>query len=961
MSEIDNRGMYRFVAVLVPLAFLVTMTAFTGGDVIAEDGGDPIPPPEGDWNITGETVIDGIVLYVTGNINVGRDATLIITDSTIQVNSSRPDQFTMSVAKGASLIITGSTLRLDAFMSEPGSTLEMSGETVITTKGRLLARSSTILFDGVTINNIAPNVDSDEDGLDAICILDGNEASTCRNVTIRNTASSAGPTSPGMDGSRGGRSILISNVSTWTDSLIVCTAGRSRSGGLGLINGSGGSGAPGSDAQIILRANIMETVEILTYASDGGMGARGAGNPAGNGGDGGDGNSGGNATVHIESDAGLQFIDCDFLVVSGNGGSGGNGGEAIDGDGGNGGEGSHGGDALVEIGAVDDIHLEWTTIAVEAGEGGYGGDYGRLEGGTGTFGLTAPGGDGGTGSVYITSPGDLVAYDLTIEARGGSGLDGGGGYEQGETGGDGGDGVISVHAEVTLEAELVDLLAVGGNGGPGGPAFSDIRGKGGDGGDAYIEFTGKIKMDVEEFSIYVIAGEGGLGNKPIYDGAPGIPTLDVDTQLLHLSNGTLNMPLDDLSGDARAYLLNVLFDMEFGIQVLPIGDAIAWVTHKVTVLVVDDPDPVKAQPLVGWEVSVFRIDTGELVATCVTDENGLCYFDLASFEYTSLQVNYVGSYHFIASSPDGKTTKKVRGEVIAPTQIRVVVNRPWVRLIIEIETPEDGVEYHLFPSQGDHLDTNGFITCESYVTFVLVQLYPKGEDANAWPRYKLGLSPVPYEDLTDPDARWGKYFPPNEFSNKWLFFFGFLMADEDVEYYNGNWVYLVSASTPTDTRYTSVEFELLLDENLERPWVQVHTAVHGETFNGSIVAILGAAGDDFQLLLVQVRIDSGQWEAVSTAEDWSYNLDTGALDEGYHTIDFRSFDGLHYSNINASSFEVRLVGDPPVNDDGNGDWEWTTQLYLMAGGVILMVIAIALIVSIIIVRRRSPPDSSGEV
>ncbi len=183
------------------------------------------------------------------------------------------------------------------------------------------------------------------------------------------------------------------------------------------------------------------------------------------------------------------------------------------------------------------------------------------------------------------------------------------------------------------------------------------------------------------------------------------------------------------------------------------------------------------------------------------------------------------------------------------------------------------------------------------------------------------------------------------------------MADDDVEYINGSWEYHVIVSIGPDTRTEWVGFELLLDANLERPWVLLHTSVHGKIFNGSTVVIEGSAYDDYQLLLVEVRIDSGEWETVGTAEEWTYSLDTGVLGEGFHTIDFRAFDGLHYSHINANSFEVRFEDDPPENGGGNGGIEWNTQMYLLAGGAILMVIVIGLVVALAIVKARKGPDS----
>ena len=186
--------------------------------------------------------------------------------------------------------------------------------------------------------------------------------------------------------------------------------------------------------------------------------------------------------------------------------------------------------------------MQNVTLTSRSGEGGYGGDYGRPEGGTGSFGAPAEGGDGGSCRVEVLGNGMLTATDMTISSMGGNGLHGGGGYEQGEMGGDGGDAAILVHMNMTINATGVYLDAVGGNGGNGGPAFSDINGDGGDGGDALILFTGLEEMDVQDFSIFVTKGEGGKGRASLYDGYTGIPTLDIETQLLRLTDGVLNMP-----------------------------------------------------------------------------------------------------------------------------------------------------------------------------------------------------------------------------------------------------------------------------------------------------------------------------------------------------------------------------------------------------------------------------------
>jgi hypothetical protein len=257
--------------------------------------------------------------------------------------------------------------------------------------------------------------------------------------------------------------------------------------------------------------------------------------------------------------------------------------------------------------------------------------------------------------------------------------------------------------------------------------------------------------------------------------------------------------------------------------------------------------------------------------------------------------------------------------------------------------------------------SQGYIIGGEYVTHVSVQLLPEDGDSEEWPTHKLGLSPVPYEELEDKEARWGKYFPPDKDSNRWPFFMRFPMDDEQVEYFDGTWEVRVNVSTLPNSFEDgpeSVSFELDLHINLEKPWVRVTTAVHGRTFNGSTVVVEGAAGDDYQLVFVQTRLDGGDWLMVSTDEEWSYALDTGALGDGTHTIDFRAFDGVIYSDINTSTFQVWTGGGSPGNgDDGSG---WDTQTLVIAAGAVLLVVALALVLAITMVRRRSPPDSSGE-
>ena len=143
-----------------------------------------------------------------------------------------------------------------------------------------------------------------------------------------------------------------------------------------------------------------------------------------------------------------------------------------------------------------------------------------------------------------------------------------------------------------------------------------------------------------------------------------------------------------------------------------------------------------------------------------------------------------------------------------------------------------------------------------------------------------------------------------------------------------------------------------------RPWGSTSWSMRTlRSLNGSTVAVEGSAGDDYSISYIEVRIDSGLWDAFSFEEEWSYALDTRSLGEGQHTIDFRAHDGLYYSDIDGSTFEVRFEEDPPDDTDGEGGIDWDTQTYLIAGGIALMAIAMALLIGIAIARHRAPPDS----
>ncbi len=932
------------------------MTVWDGGSASAEG----LEPPEtGDWVIRGNTALDSADIYAPGNIIIEANATLHIVNTTLTMNRSTDGRYTLLVGDGAQLFVYGgSVLNLDRFEAEPHSSIELE-DCEVRTRGEMLLWSKNIFADTVVLKNIALNAGSDNDGGAALMVLDGSIEGNLLNVDIQNYGGHAGSTSPGKNGSRGGNSVLISNVSQWSECTIDCRAGDSSSGSFGIPGMPGGSGGPGANALVRLNCTKFVNTMIEAKASDGGHGARGSNNPNGDAGDGGDGAIGGNTFIAMEIRTTMEIKSINVLASGGNGGSAGPGGSSTNGTAGDGGIGADGGSATIEISSKDDLAIQRTGLKALGGYGGYGGDYGRHESGTGQTGSPGTAGNGGPAIIKVIG---LQSIDLSryrADSIAGRGLDGGGGYDQGERGGVGGNAEVRVRANNALTGEWVYLNATGGQGGPGGPAFSEIEGNGGDGGDALVEFTGLLDMAIEHFSIHVNFGIGGAGRSLIYNGADGIPTLDLDARILWMAEGVFNMPLDDLHDDAVGELFNVTFDTELVLAVRPIGNAVVTTWFPVIVEVVDDPDPLKAKPLEGHEVTVISIETGALVSQGFTNDFGKAFFDLQSARYTSVKVDYLGSYYFIVATPDGKTTKKVRREIQEPSTIRISISICPPMIDIAIENPVEGTEYKLFSDEDDHLEANGYFVSDDSVPSVHVQLVPEDGYPYQWPRYKLGMSPIPLSDVQDPECKWGKCFPPEEHSNRWRFFIRFPMFGDEVEYHNGSWRFVIELWTEAGTSHSSfVTFDLLLDVNMGKPWVLLHTSVNGEIFDGNMVTIEGTAYDDYQLLLIEASVDGDEWEAVGTTEEWIYYLNTGALGEGFHTIDFRAFDGRQYSDVNSNSFEVQL--DDSSEGDGTyseGRPWWDTQTYMIAAGMALLVIGIILGFVLVVVKVRSDPHS----
>ena len=116
------------------------------------------------------------------------------------------------------------------------------------------------------------------------------------------------------------------------------------------------------------------------------------------------------------------------------------------------------------------------------------------------------------------------------------------------------------------------------------------------------------------------------------------------------------------------------------------------------------------------------------------------------------------------------------------------------------------------------------------------------------------------------------------------------------------------------------------------PGVRIGDPSTGATLSGT-VPVQGAAwvtNGSRLLTLVEVQIDSGGWKTASGTTIWSFRLDTVPLEDGWHTLRARSFDGVEYSEPEGFEFESR-------NADSSGD---------SAAVVICLVVVVVLTVAV---------------
>jgi hypothetical protein len=92
------------------------------------------------------------------------------------------------------------------------------------------------------------------------------------------------------------------------------------------------------------------------------------------------------------------------------------------------------------------------------------------------------------------------------------------------------------------------------------------------------------------------------------------------------------------------------------------------------------------------------------------------------------------------------------------------------------------------------------------------------------------------------------------------------------------------------------------------PMVTIAEPADGGRYGGTITAT-GSSSDDSAVVLVEVRIDGGEWMVADDIAPWSYSIDTTLLSQGTHTLEARSSDDVSTSPVVSVEF---IVDQPPA-------------------------------------------------
>jgi len=103
-----------------------------------------------------------------------------------------------------------------------------------------------------------------------------------------------------------------------------------------------------------------------------------------------------------------------------------------------------------------------------------------------------------------------------------------------------------------------------------------------------------------------------------------------------------------------------------------------------------------------------------------------------------------------------------------------------------------------------------------------------------------------------------------------------------------------------------LEFDFTINQV---PLVEILGHVEGKLYKGA-VEFAGKAYDDLAVVMVEVKVDGGDWLEIGAQVEWKYEVPSDDLEEGKHTFSVRVWDGEKYSEVYETTFKYKDTSTP---------------------------------------------------
>ena len=104
--------------------------------------------------------------------------------------------------------------------------------------------------------------------------------------------------------------------------------------------------------------------------------------------------------------------------------------------------------------------------------------------------------------------------------------------------------------------------------------------------------------------------------------------------------------------------------------------------------------------------------------------------------------------------------------------------------------------------------------------------------------------------------------------------------------------------------------ELEFDFSINQiPLLEIIGHVEGKLYKGA-VEFAGNAMDDIAVVMVEVRVNGGEWLDLGAQVEWKYEVPSDDLEEGKHTFEIRVWDGEKYSEVYSTTFKFEPDSTP---------------------------------------------------